>query len=483
MGLQHQEQESSIPQEAIPDEPPEIYPIPSEPPPVPEHPIPPTVGTEIPTHVSPDQNDNDNQTLASHDYNTILKRSRVNTDIPDRVTVQDSLTAPSQTTSPDNATPFLSASSNKALPKYSGKPNEDTAEFIYKMNVFLKHPSIGKCHLDASTNDTNAEQSKNLAALLSLYLHGHAISSFINNPLYEDKGIEMLNHLMELKHPTSKTSASTVYTALTNQHIRPKESFEEFAKRLRIMYKTCTRGGLHHDEGFLIRCFMQGLDSNFDHTREMIDVGALSYYDKTLNEVLVLVNEIKLAKITHGTWISESAAANATAGQQGARRPAPSSTASTKPPVSVDPTIPEYLYKPVDLSYPEVKSLLERYSCPICRKKIHALHNCNAMKIVYDIRLRNQSSQNTSNTTNTTPSTASQTSHPIAANRASTSVSLPDNAARYDGFESVARPPPDSDSDDSADDANLTAIKDSMRSSKINDTSNPYSSSTFCFKT
>ncbi len=482
LGVQQQEQESTVHQAPIPDEPPEIYPIPSELPTAPEPPIPPTVGTEIPTHVSPEHNDNDDHTMASYDYNAILKRSRVNTAIPERVTVQDSLTAPSQTTAPDNATPFLSASSNKALPKYSGKPNEDITEFIYKLNVFLKHPSIGKCHLNASTNDTNAEQSRNLAALLSLCLHGHAISSFIDNPLYEDKGIEMLNHLMELKHPTSKTSASMIYTALTNQHIRPKESFEEFAKRLRIMYKTCTRGGLHHDEGFLIRCFMQGLDSNFDHTREMIDIGALSYYEKTLNEVLVLVNEIKLAKITHGTWINESAAANATAGQQGARRPAPSSNAPTKLPVSVDPNIPEYLYKPVDLSYTEVKSLLERYSCPICRRNNHALHNCNAMKRVYDIRLRNhQLSQNTSNTTTTTPSTAS-TSHPIAANRASTPVSLPDEAARYDGFESVARPPPDSDSDDSAEDENVTAIKDSMCSSKINDTSNPYSSSTFCFK-
>ena len=194
--------------------------MPSEPPSLPEPPIPPNVGTTIPSHISPEQHHDDDQTMGTYDYNAILKQQhQVQTSILDKVT------APSQTTSPDNATPFLSASSNKALPKYSGKPNEDITEFVYKLNVFLKHQSIGKCHLEPCTNDTNAEKSKNLAALLSLCLHGHAISSFIDNPLYKDKGIEMLNHLMELKHPTSKTSASTVYTALTNQRIGPKESF------------------------------------------------------------------------------------------------------------------------------------------------------------------------------------------------------------------------------------------------------------------
>ena len=69
--------------------------------------------------------------MGTYNYNTILKQKhQVHPSIPNKVTVQDSLTAPSQTTSPDNATPFLSASSNKALPKYSGKPNEDITKFV-----------------------------------------------------------------------------------------------------------------------------------------------------------------------------------------------------------------------------------------------------------------------------------------------------------------------------------------------------------------
>ena len=68
---------------------------------------------------------------------------------------------------------------------------------------------MDNCHLYHCTNDTNAEQSKNLVALLSMCLSGNAISPFINNPTYDDKGIEMLDHLMDLKHHVSKALVST----------------------------------------------------------------------------------------------------------------------------------------------------------------------------------------------------------------------------------------------------------------------------------
>ena len=130
-------------------------------------------------------------------------------------------------------------------------------------------------------------------------LSGNAISPFIDNPTYDDKGIEMLHHLIDLKHPISKTSASTLYNSLSSQSMKPEESFDEFAKRLRLMYKTCTRSGIPYDEGFLIRCFMQGLDENYDHTREMIDLGVLKWYELTLNEVVVYVTDIKINKTSH----------------------------------------------------------------------------------------------------------------------------------------------------------------------------------------
>ena len=199
---------------------------------------------------------------------------------------------------------------------------------------------------------------------------------------------------------------------------------------------------------------------------------------------LSLVNKIKLAKITHGTWQTNLATTNATSGQQGAKQPAPSSNDSAKTPVPMDPNVPDFLYKTNDITYPEVKLLLERYSCPICMRNNHALHTCGALKRVYNISLHNQPPLNTSNSSAPTPAaSATQTTHPIIANRVLTSVSvLPDEADRYDGFKSIVRPPPDSDTDESTPDANVTAIEDSLRLSKINENSNPYSTSTFIYK-
>lgn len=128
--------------------------------------------------------------------------------------MQESIADNTESNDSTNTTPFLTAATNKALPKYTGKQCDDINEFIYKLRVFLNHPSIDNCHLHHCTTETIAEQSKNLAALLSMCLSGNAISPFIDNPLYDHKGIEMLNHLMDLKHPVSKSSASTIYNAI-----------------------------------------------------------------------------------------------------------------------------------------------------------------------------------------------------------------------------------------------------------------------------
>ncbi len=57
----------------------------------------------------------------------------------------------------------------------------------------------------------------------------------------------MIHHLMDMKHPVSKSSPSTIYNALTNQSINADETFDAFAKRLRLMYKTCTRSGIPYN--------------------------------------------------------------------------------------------------------------------------------------------------------------------------------------------------------------------------------------------
>ena len=70
----------------------------------------------------------------------------------------------------------------------------------------------------------------------------------------------MLQYLIATKLPTSKPSVSIVYNTLDCQKIGNFKTFDDFAKKLRIMYKTYTQVGIPYDEGYLMRCFIQGLD-------------------------------------------------------------------------------------------------------------------------------------------------------------------------------------------------------------------------------
>ena len=81
-----------------------------------------------------------------------------------------------------------------------------------------------------------------------------------------------------------------------------------------LMYKTCTYSGIPYGERFIIRCFIQGFHNNVDYRREMLDCGVLQFYELALNEVLVLVNDIKLNKTSHDTRIQDGATANAISG-------------------------------------------------------------------------------------------------------------------------------------------------------------------------
>ena len=421
--------------------------------------------SSIPTEIE------DDDSLATNDYVKILKQNQIR-GIPHRVNISNQDTTHTNTVSDDSqiAVPFPSASSLKALPKYSGHSTSDINEFIYKLKPFLQHKSIDNCHLLSSTTDAAVKQSKNLAALLSMCLSGPALSPFIDNPTYDDKGIEMLNHLMDLKHPVSTSSAATIYNSLHTQKIAKDDSFDAFAKRLRLTYKTCTRSGIPYNEGFLIRCFINRLNSNFAHTQEMLDCNVLKWYDLTLNEVIVLANETKLNKIATGTWTTDVASANVSTGKQGAKRPT-SVPSDQSPSVVMDPEVPAYLYKPSKLTFKEVRSLLERYACPICRKNNHAFHTCHAVKTTYNISLICGNNNNSSRPSDTTTSSnnTSTTSTPVAANRVSTSVQVvTDNAERYDGFESVAVPPPDSDTDESTDNNAVDALQNSVNMSKLN---------------
>ena len=426
----------------------------------------PTDTNDIPPTEQPHENE-DTESMNTYDYNTILPSEHQY--IPTKVHIDKNDTSISFGT--NSATPFLTAASDKALPKYGGRPTEDVNEFIHKLRIFLNHPSIDNCHRDTTTTDHNKTKSKHLAALLSMCLSGTALSPFIDSPRFDNKGIEMLTHLMDIKHPVSLSSATTTYHALGNQHIRPDESFDSFAKHLRLMYETCTRSGIPYDEGFLIHCFINGLDSNFDQTRELLDCVVLQWYELTLHDVLIQVTDIKLNKISTGTWITDNANANAT-GKQGAKRPtSPKQTAPSNT-ITVDPDLPSYLYKPSELTFKEVWQLLVQCFCPLCCRNTHPLHKCNAVKNTYNVTLQSTNhqthpSQQQSRSPTPVPSvTANQVSSTLP-------LTLVNEPERYAGYEGV-QPSSPALTDDTHNVDLTDSLTEPLRTSKLNEQSIPY---------
>ena len=149
--------------------------------------------------------------------------------------------------------PFLSSISSKALPTYSGKASEDINEFLYKLKIFLNHPSIDNCQKDSSTTHLNAIKSKNLAtSLLGLCISYDTLSPFINNEIFKDKGVEIVHHLISMKHSSSQVSASAIYNNMYSMKIQKHETFDAFAKHLQTQYYTCTCSGFPYKERDLV---------------------------------------------------------------------------------------------------------------------------------------------------------------------------------------------------------------------------------------
>ena len=448
--------------------------LPPEPPTVP--PPPPSHSSTASAATTMEENQpsktSDVASIPTADYERFLNDKWLTEVIPSQVSVKSTATANSADDA--NATlPFLNSTSSKAIPTYSGKTSEDVNEFLFKLKIFLQHPSIANCHKQANTTPANAHQSKNLATLLGLCISGDVLSPFIDNPMFEDKGIEMVHHLISMKHPSSQASASAVYNNMYSTKIRKHETFEAFAKRLRTQYRTCTRSGFPYEESYLVRCFINGLDSNFDHARTLLQNGALNWYSYSLNDVIQEVTEVKLNRQSSGAWTTDDGAANLV-GKQGAKRPDQSTPPSSNT-IVMDPDVPAYCYKASNLTIKEVQHLMRRYSCPLCRRNGHPLHECLSLARVYNITLKPTSPQPTRTSFRpSTPNTQSSATTTATANRVSTlPTTVEDSAERYVGFENVLSPPSPSS----------TASQDQSNSStnKISEQSTPYPHLNFRF--
>ena len=167
-------------------------------------------------------------------------------------------------------------------------------------------------------------------------------------------------------------------------------------KRLRTTYRSCIEAGFPANKAYSIRSYVRGIDSNYNNVSDLLDTNALDWFSKILDEIIQQTTDIKLNKTTTSSWVTVDGTGN-TVDKQGATR------RSTTPPPNNNtqaqaPNLEKFLTKTSDLTGSEVAALLQMYSCLICKKNIHPLWRCHAMKSTYDVRLKNESSSISSNT-------------------------------------------------------------------------------------
>ena len=107
----------------------------------------------------------------------------------------------------------------------------------------------------------------------------------------------MYRYLHRSKYPQSQSTASNMLAAISTVKIKPDETLEAFSKRLRDMYKVVTSNGMAHQEHFLVRSYIDGLDKNYDETRTLLLNNALTWYEDDLATVVAKANQVKLNKI------------------------------------------------------------------------------------------------------------------------------------------------------------------------------------------
>lgn len=100
-----------------------------------------------PCRSTADTDEHDNTSLTTADYVRILPPEvRSQYIVPTQVDMPHGVsTISGDSSSSSTGLPFLTAGPDKALPRYSGKEQEDINEFVYKLKIFLEHPSIDNC--------------------------------------------------------------------------------------------------------------------------------------------------------------------------------------------------------------------------------------------------------------------------------------------------------------------------------------------------
>lgn len=204
-----------------------------------------------------------------------------------------------------------------------------------------------------------------------------------------------------MKYPTTKDTAQLVREIMAKAKMTSTETFDSFAKRLRSMYRRVTAAGEPYDESFLVRCFLLGLDDNFEPTRIVNTNGSLRWEDHDLDSCVQTAFGMKLKLQSQNGWktITTSAKGNAEAGQHGPSRPTDTSVTDNKK----QPRTPynHHWTGKKELSAKEVSILLGRHSCICCRSNNHELTTCPVLTKTYNVSYK-QSSQRQSTTTGNT---------------------------------------------------------------------------------
>ena len=199
-------------------------------------------------------------------------------------------------------------------------------DFDRQLLAHMEHQAFSPGGANLITTPANKAASCRVRTMLLLALTGTAAHRFDHNPLFHDKGFEMVAALRKHHAPTSGCAVMANFNALVLCEMKSGDSIESYMMSLRHTIARLRDGKAEVPHNLVLLCAIKGLNARYQAVKDDLNINAAKYKDMTLEAL----SDVCIAFESLATSISANAATLAASSatsppppppQPGARRP------------------------------------------------------------------------------------------------------------------------------------------------------------------
>ena len=193
------------------------------------------------------------------------------------------------------------------LRTFNGKP-AGWQDFDRQLLAHMEHPAFSPGGDNLITTPANKAASCRVRTMLLLALTGTAAHRFDHNPIFHDKGFEMVAALRKHHAPTSGCAIMANFNALVLCEMKPGDDIESYMMSLRHTTARLRDGKAEVPDNLVLLCAIKGLNSRYQAVKDDLNINAAKYKDMTLETLA----GVCIAFESLSTSISANAASSAT---------------------------------------------------------------------------------------------------------------------------------------------------------------------------